>query len=127
MMDQNYANAFMKTAVSSLQEHVTLLLHTKTQNIVLNEVIENLNTQNRNFAKTIEELNEELNRKNSLLSEMETLRNKASTLDTALAQISELKRIVKEKDQELLSFKAEESAKSKKKIKPKLIVEENDF
>lgn len=107
-MDHNYANAYMKTATASLQEHVTLLLHAKTQNIVSGEIIVSLQNQIDQLNGKINELISELTRRddivndrNSIQAENDTLRNKAATLDTALSQISAMKKTIQNKDQEI--------------------------
>jgi len=107
-MDQNYANAYMKTATASLQDHVNLLLHSKTENIILNDIIISQSNQIQNLEGKINTLIEELNNKNSVSVELESirnennvLRNRAASLDTAINQINEMKALVISKDQEL--------------------------
>ena len=108
IMDHNYANAYMKTATASLQEHVTLLLHAKTQNIVSGDIIASLQSQNEQLNGKVQELisiingkDSEINDRNNIQVENNTLRNKAEALNTALSQITDMKKTIHTKDEEI--------------------------
>ena len=107
-MDHNYANAYMKTATASLQEHVTLLLHAKTQNIVSGDIIASLQSQNEQLNGKVQELisiingkDSEISDKNNIQAENNALKNKATALDTALTQITDMKKTIHTKDKEI--------------------------
>lgn len=113
-MDSNYANAYIKTVTDSLQEHVLLLIHAKARQAVSENIIQSLQTQIQSLNSTIEELtkkaeNDEniLREKNAILAENQTLKNKASTLDSALNQISTMKKTINEKDEEIKRLNGE--------------------
>lgn len=107
-MDHNYANAYMKTATASLQEYVTILLHAKTQNIVSGDIIASLQSQNEQLNGKVQELisvingkDSEINDRNHIQAENNALKNKAAALDTALAQITDMKKTIHTKDEEI--------------------------
>lgn len=105
-MDHNYANAYMKITTNALQEHVQLLLHSKTQNIVNGEIISSLQMQIEQLNAKINELIGEIQNKdsaivdrNNIQAENNTLRNKAASLDTAISQINDMKKIIHARDE----------------------------
>lgn len=133
-----FVNAYLEVAVNQIHENTNSLLQLKAQLKVANDLVSEKET-------VISRLNQELETSKFQNAEMSSLQEKArqwetahnavmgkaSHLDTALAQISDMKKIVLAKDEEIVRLKSEittlkarKKQINKKNSKDDLVVEQ---
>lgn len=126
-MDQTkYVNTYISNAIETINELMTATLQLRTQ---LKMAIETVNEKDNEINALREELNkfspEEYQKAitNSKIWEdsYHAAMNKASHLDTALAQITELNKKLKEKDIEISKLKSSPKSSKKKLLLTELV------
>lgn len=133
MSDQNkYVNAYIDIAVGMLHEQINQNIQTKTQLKVANDLVSEKDQVINSLVAEVENLNKQLSEKeldkkefyelrekiHSLESELSGLRNKASHVDAFAKQISDMKRIIQEKDSIIskISFEKDTETENLKRL-----------
>lgn len=136
MTDQNaYINAYVDNSVGMLHEYVTMVLQLKTQLKVTSDMVAEKETTISSLNEEVERIKGELNSykskigdNNQLINqskadaikwekEYNEMKNKVSLVDNLTSQMNEMKKIILEKDKEIVLLNNKLSPKpSPKKI-----------
>lgn len=135
MNDQNkFVNAYIEASVATLHDYLNQLLQTKAQLKVTTDMVSHLQAELNNTKTELEQSRNTHNEKDSVIrsfSQLEhinnALQNKVSHLDTALNQISEMKKNIADKDEVIknLETQIDELKSAKKVINRKKLLQEN--
>lgn len=135
MNDQNkFVNAYIEASVATLHDYLNQLLQTKAQLKVTTDMVSHLQAELNNTKTELEQSRNNHNEKDSVIrsfSQLEhinnALQNKVSHLDTALNQISEMKKNIADKDEVIknLETQIDELKSAKKVINRKKLLQEN--
>lgn len=135
MNDQNkFVNAYIEASVATLHDYLNQLLQTKAQLKVTTDMVSHLQAELNNTKTELEQSRNNHNEKDSVIrsfSQLEhinnALQNKVSHLDTALNQISEMKKNIADKDEVIknLETQIDEMKSAKKVINRKKLLQEN--
>lgn len=112
MSDQTYVNYYIENVVGVAHEYLNTILQLKTQLRIATEAVSEKDILISSLQSEIESLRNNNLTLNDIVSksvhdaismegQLHGLQNKVSHMDTLLAQVSDMKRIIKEKDAEL--------------------------
>lgn len=135
MSDQSkFANAYIETTVATLHDYMNQLLQTKAHLKVATDIVTQLQSELAITKTELDQCRINQNEKDSVihnLSQLEhtnhALQNKAAHLDTALNQISEMKKMIIQKDDVIknLELQIQELRVPKKVINKKKSIQTN--
>lgn len=108
MDDSNkFVNTYIEIAVGQIHDNVNVLLQLRTQLKVANDTIAHLNQLVEELKKTDQDVNSAHNRARQWEEAHNAMLSKVSHLDTALSQITQMKKEIIERNNKIEKLEAE--------------------
>lgn len=124
MSDQKYVNYYIEHAVGIAHDYLNTILQLKTQLRMSNDAVEeksgiinSLQSELDSYKSRLEETTNQNIHLKAAEEQLHALQNKVSHMDTLLAQVADMKRMIKERDAEIEALRAPVINTKKKPVK----------